>query len=144
MRSIFLEKMSPWDYQQARRAPGHGSVFDSPGFNLLRRVIPGLGAKSHRLLASYQLDLLELLLNDRDHEDLYQLAEWLLELDESVSLWRSRHFKVVEKSIGMKAEGTQGALVEVLGRLNGFSFFPELWEIRSYIMTYAMKEESSL
>ena len=26
-----LEKMSPWDYQQVRRALGHGSGFDSPG-----------------------------------------------------------------------------------------------------------------
>ena len=89
------------------------------------------------------MDLLELFLNDRDHEDLYQLAKWLLVLDERVSLWRSRHFKVVERSIGMKTVGTQGTSVEVLGWLNDFSLFPKLSEIRSHITSYAMKEESS-
>ena len=34
-----LEQMSPWDYQQVRRALGHGSGFDSPGFNSLRQSI---------------------------------------------------------------------------------------------------------
>ena len=28
-----LEHMSPWEYQEVRRVLGHGSGFDSPGFN---------------------------------------------------------------------------------------------------------------
>lgn len=133
-----LEKMSPWDYQQVRRALGHGSGFDSPGFNELRLQIPQLGLEFHRILSEQKLDLLTLFLNDRLHEDLYQLAEWLLELDERISLWRSRHFKVVERSIGANVRGTQGTPVEVLGRLNSFSFFPELWSIRTEITNLAM------
>jgi tryptophan 2,3-dioxygenase len=138
-----LEKMSPWDYQQVRRALGHGSGFDSPGFNRLRKLIPDLGKEFHRLLQAKDIDLLALFLDDRNQEDLFQLAEWMLELDERVSLWRSRHFKVVERSIGSGVSGTQGTPVEVLERLNSFSFFPELWEIRTQITNYAMEQEST-
>jgi tryptophan 2,3-dioxygenase len=136
-----LEKMSPWDYQQVRRALGHGSGFDSPGFNDLRKSVPQLGVEFHRILSESKIDLLTLFLNDRSYEDLYQIAEWLLEIDERISLWRGRHFKVVERSIGMKVQGTQGTPVEVLGRLNSFNFFPELWDIRTRITNHALSEE---
>ena len=136
-----LEKMSPWDYQQVRRALGHGSGFDSPGFNGLRKAVPQLGKEFHRLLEAQNLPLLDLFLNDRKYEDLYQLAEWLLELDERIGLWRQRHFKVVERSSGMKVQGTQGTPVEILAKLNSFSFFPELWDIRTEITNFALEQE---
>jgi tryptophan 2,3-dioxygenase len=136
-----LEKMSPWDYQQVRRALGHGSGFDSPGFNSLRKAVPSLGTEFHRLLEAQNLKLMDIFLEDRKHEDLFQLAESLLELDERIALWRARHFKVVERSIGMKVSGTQGTPVEVLGRLNSFSFFPELWDIRTEITNHALAQE---
>jgi tryptophan 2,3-dioxygenase len=139
-----LEKMSPWDYQQVRRALGHGSGFDSPGFNHLRKAIPQLGVEFQRILKENKIDLLSLYLNDRLHENLYQISEWLLEIDERVSLWRSRHFKVVERSIGAKVQGTQGTPVEILSRLNTFSFFPELWNIRTQITNHALSEEYEL
>ena len=136
-----LEKMSPWDYQQVRRALGHGSGFDSPGFNSLRKAVPALGVELSRLLAEENVALMTIFLEDRKYEDLFQLAEALLELDERISLWRARHFKVVERSIGMKVSGTQGTPVEVLGRLNSFSFFPELWDIRTDITNHALAQE---
>jgi tryptophan 2,3-dioxygenase len=137
-----LEKMSPWDYQEVRRALGHGSGFDSPGFNALRVEIPTLGREFHRILRENKLNLLTLYLNDRLYEDLYQLAEWLLELDERMSLWRSRHFKVVVRTIGANVNGTQGTPVEILGRLNSFTFFPELWSIRTEITNFALQGDS--
>jgi tryptophan 2,3-dioxygenase len=138
-----LERMSPWDYQQVRRALGHGSGFDSPGFNQLRKMIPQLWEEFQRLLRDEQIDLMTLYLQDRAHEDLYQLAEWLVELDERISLWRTRHYKVVERSIGANVQGTQGTPVEVLSRLNSFSFFPELWDVRTKITLHAMEAESN-
>jgi tryptophan 2,3-dioxygenase len=122
-----LEKMSPWDYQQVRRALGHGSGFDSPGFNKLRKLVPQLGVEFHRLLSESKIDLLTLFLNDRSHEDLFQLAEWLLEL---------------ERSIGTLVAGTQGTPVEALSKLDEFRFFSELWEIRSQITNFALMQES--
>ena len=136
-----LEQMSPWDYQQVRRALGHGSGFDSPGFNSLRKSLPSLWTEFSRLLNDAGITLLELFLNHEKYDDLYRLAEGLLEIDERMYLWRIRHFKVVERSIGAKVSGTQGTPVEVLGNLNSFHFFPELWEIRTTITNYAIAEE---
>lgn len=128
-----LEKMSPRDYQEVRKALGHGSGFDSPGFIAIRRIIPEVGVEFRRLLAEKNLDILNLFLNDRKHEDLYQLAEWMLELDQELSLWRGKHLRVIGRSIGFEVQGTQGTPVQVLSKLEFFSFFPELWSIRSDI-----------
>ncbi len=137
-----LEKMSPWDYQQVRRALGHGSGFDSPGFNGLRKAMPFLAKAFHAQVAGAGIDLLTLFLNDRKYEDLFQLAEAVLEVDERISLWRQRHFKVVERSIGMKVAGTQGTPVEILAKLNSFTFVPELWDIRTDITNHALAQEA--
>lgn len=136
-----LEQMSPWDYQQVRRALGHGSGFDSPGFNAIRLAIPGLWTQFQRALTAANIDLLQLFLHHEEHDELYLLAEALLEVDERMYLWRSRHFKLVERSIGAKVSGTQGTPVEVLGRLNSFIFFQELWDIRTTITNYAISQE---
>lgn len=136
-----LEQMSPWDYQQVRRALGHGSGFDSPGMNSIRKAIPPLGVEFNRLLGVEKIDLIQLFLRHTEFEDLYLLAEALIELDERMYMWRHRHFKVVERSIGLKVSGTQGTPVEILSRLNNFTFFPELWDARTAITNHAIAEE---
>ena len=136
-----LEQMSPWDYQQVRRALGHGSGFDSPGMNSIRKAIPPLGVEFNRLLRVEKIDLIQLFIRHTEFEDLYLLAESLIELDERMYLWRHRHFKVVERSIGLKVSGTQGTPVEILSKLNNFTFFPELWDARTAITNYAIAEE---
>ena len=136
-----LEQMSPWDYQHVRRALGHGSGFDSPGMNSIRKAIPPLGVEFNRLLGVEKIDLIQLFIRHTEFEDLYLLAESLIELDERMYLWRHRHFKVVERSIGLKVSGTQGTPVEILSRLNNFTFFPELWDARTAITNYAIAEE---
>jgi tryptophan 2,3-dioxygenase len=137
-----LEKMSPWDYQQVRRALGHGSGFDSPGFNELRKLVPQLGIEFEKKIIESEFKLLSIFLNDRHHEDLFQIAELMLDLDERVSLWRSRHLKVVARTIGAESVGTQGTPVETLIRLSGFSFFPSLWEIRNQVTQFAEKNQA--
>jgi len=137
-----LDKMSPWDYQQVRRALGHGSGFDSPGFNALRKEIPKLLEHFLRLVEESGKSVLEVFLDDRNNEDLFQLAEWLIELDERIALWRERHLKVVERSIGVSAIGTQGTPVEAVAKLLGFRFFPELWNVRSEVTRIALLEEA--
>ena len=57
-----LDQMTPWDYQQVRRALGHGSGFDSPGFNAIRKAIPTLGKEFHRLLNKEGVELLTIFL----------------------------------------------------------------------------------
>ena len=110
---------------------GHGSGFDSPGFREIRRVTPKLGEAFHELLAARAVTLVDVYVHGREHEELYQLAEALLEWDERVTTWRIRHYKVVARIIGDAVVGTQGTPVEVLGRLIHKVFFPELWDVRN-------------
>ena len=136
-----LEQMSPWEYQVVRRVLGHGSGFDSPGFRELRRAAPLLGEAFNRLRRDTGLSLVELYRQGRDHEQLYQLAEALVELDERTTLWRVRHFKVVERIIGGEVVGTQGTPVELLGRLIHKPLYPELWDVRNELTELANQEE---
>jgi tryptophan 2,3-dioxygenase len=126
-----LEHMSPWEYQEIRKILGHGSGFDSPGWNELRRVLPRLGQAFHNARRGAGLTLAELYVQGRDHEQLYLLAEALIELDEQAQLWRMRHYQVVARVIGDSVVGTQGTPVELLGRLVTKTSYPELWEVRN-------------
>jgi tryptophan 2,3-dioxygenase len=125
-----LEHISPWEYHEVRRVLGHGSGFDSPGFRGVREVSPGLMVAFRGALGRAGLTLVELYRTGRQHEDLYQLAEQLIEWDERVNVWRYRHYKVITRVIGANVVGTQGTPVEVLGKLIHQSFYPELWEAR--------------
>jgi tryptophan 2,3-dioxygenase len=136
-----LEQMSPWEYQEVRRVLGHGSGFDSPGWNELRRVAPALGDAFHALRRAEGLSLRDLYVRGREFEDLYQLAESLVELDERATTWRIRHYKVVARIIGDKVVGTQGTPVEVLGRLIHKTFYPELWEVRNELTALAKESD---
>jgi tryptophan 2,3-dioxygenase len=136
-----LDQMTPWDYQQVRRALGHGSGFDSPGFNSIRKAIPTLGKELNRLVEKEGVPLLTIFLEHEKHDELFSLAQALLEIDQAMFMWRQRHFKIVERSIGTKVSGTQGTPVEVLSKLNSFNFFPELWDIRTTITNHAIAEE---
>jgi tryptophan 2,3-dioxygenase len=136
-----LEQMSPWEYQAVRAQLGHGSGFDSPGFREIRRVTPLLGQAFSRVLRERGLTLVDLYVQGREHEDLYQLAEALIDWDERLTLWRIRHYKVVARIIGDEVVGTQGTPVELLGGLIKQKFFPELWDVRNRLTSRALDEE---
>ncbi len=135
-----LEQMSPWEYtKEIRPVLGHGSGFDSPGFRELRRVAPALGQAFHKLRREAGLSLVDLYVRGRDHEELYQLAEQVIELDERVTVWRMRHFKVIARVIGEEVVGTQGTPVELLGGLIKQKLFPELWRARTQLTELAQR-----
>jgi tryptophan 2,3-dioxygenase len=136
-----LEHLSPWEYQEVRTVLGHGSGFDSPGFRVLAHLVPALGRAHLAELESAGLTLRSVYIEARTHEDRYQLAELLIELDERIVVWRVRHFVVVEQIIGGGVIGTQGTPVEVLGRLIHKRFFPELWELRNELTRLASAPE---
>src|SRR3954468_106151 len=138
-----LEQMSPWEYQEVRAVLGHGSGFDSPGFRRIRTAVPPLGQALSKLVRKEGLTLEEMYVHGRDHEDLYELAEALTELDERLMLWRVRHYKVVARIIGDEVVGTQGTPVELLGGLIKQTFFPELWAVRNKLTSRAIAESSS-
>jgi tryptophan 2,3-dioxygenase len=135
-----LEHMSPWEYTEVRKVLGHGSGFDSPGFREIRRVAPPLGDAFHAARKQAGLSLTDVYVRGREFEDLYNVAEQLIELDERVIVWRVRHFKVVQRVIGAGVVGTQGTPVEVMGRLIHKSFFPELWNVRNDLTNMNLPE----
>lgn len=136
-----LEQMSPWEYQEVRRALGHGSGFDSPGFREVRRVSPPLLEAFQGLRRERELTLLEVYTLGREHEDVYQLAELLTEWDERIGVWRFRHVKMVARVIGEDVVGTQGTPVELLAGLIKSKLFPELWRIRTELTELAKQSD---
>ncbi|HSG14017.1 MAG TPA: tryptophan 2,3-dioxygenase family protein [Gaiellaceae bacterium] len=136
-----LERMDPWEYQEIRKVLGHGSGFDSPGWRELRHVFPRLGQAFHAARRETGLSLEELYVRGREHEQLYQLAEALIDLDERAQLWRMRHYQVVARVIGDKVVGTQGTPVELLGRLISKTSYPELWEARNELTARSKASE---
>jgi len=136
-----LELMSPWEYQEIRRVLGHGSGFDSPGFREIRRVSPPLYAAFDALRKERGLSLLEVYTHGREHEDLYQLAELLMDWDEQIGIWRFRHVKMVGRVIGEDVVGTQGTPVELLAGLIKVKMFPELWRVRTELTELAKESD---
>jgi len=134
-----LEHLDPWDYREVRKVLGHGSGFDSPGFRELTHLTPALGKVFHAAREAAGLSLAEVYTAGRANEQLYQLAERLIEWDERVVVWRARHFVVVERIIGGAVVGTQGTPVEVLGKLIHKRFFPELWEVRNELTALSLE-----
>ena len=65
--------------------------------------------------------------------DAYEMAEKLVDVEESFQLWRFRHMKTVERMIGHKP-GTGGSSgVGYLKRAVDHQFFPELIDVRTFI-----------
>lgn len=65
--------------------------------------------------------------------DVYEACEELIDLEENFQLWRFRHLKTVERTIGFK-RGTGGSSgVSFLKAALDLTFFPELYAVRTEI-----------
>lgn len=81
--------------------------------------------------ASVEAAWLEVYRAPETHWDLYELAEKLVDLEDSFQQWRFRHLKTVSRIIGQKrgTGGTSG--VGYLDKALDHCFFPELWSVRT-------------
>ncbi|MBE0009167.1 MULTISPECIES: tryptophan 2,3-dioxygenase [unclassified Arthrobacter] len=71
--------------------------------------------------------------NAAEHWDLYEACEELVDLEDNFQLWRFRHLKTVERTIGFK-RGTGGSSgVGFLQKALELTFFPELYAVRTEI-----------
>lgn len=125
-----MRHLSPWDFQTIRTILGHGSGFESPGWRSVRAVSDVVGKAFATLLTDDGVDLAEVYRSSPD-TTLYRLAEAMIDWDERVSVWRVQHYKMAIRVIGHAVTGTKGTPVDVLARLIGHKFFPELWQVRS-------------
>ena len=68
-----------------------------------------------------------------DHYDLYLLCEAMVEFDQLFTIWRLHHVQMVERMIGSKpGTGGSAGVAYLRGTLDR-KFFPELWELRTYL-----------
>ena len=114
---------------QARMA---GPTINDAFYALLRRRGFALPEEADQKEARIR-ELLRIYQKPDDHYDLFMLAEALVEYDEFFGLWRQHHVAMVERMIGSKP-GTGGSEgVAYLRKTTSRKFFPELWELRSYL-----------
>ena len=125
-----MTHLSPWAFQTIRPALGHGSGLESPGWRSMRRAGKALGAAFTGRIAELGVDLVELYRQGLD-TPLYRLAEAMVECDERIALWRTRHYKVAIRVIGHRTPGTKGTPADALVGLIDHKFFPELWGVRT-------------
>ena len=80
------------------------------------------------------VDVLTHIYADTEHYwDVYETCEELVDIEENFQLWRFRHLKTVQRTIGGKT-GTGGSSgVPFLRRALELTFFPELYAVRSTI-----------
>jgi len=112
-------------------AEAYYSMLQRRGLNL-----PEIGADSEDrdALERARIRELERVYQDAEkHYELFLLTESLIEYDEMFAMWRLRHVKMVERMIGSKTGtgGSEGAAY--LKKTVDRKFFPELWELRSYL-----------
>jgi tryptophan 2,3-dioxygenase len=82
-------------------------------------------ARVHELLRIYR--------EPEPHYDLFLFIESLLDYDELFTRWRLRHVLMVERMIGSKPGTGGSAGAQYLRSTAERKFFPELWELRSYL-----------
>jgi len=118
---------SPEDHERLERRLNSATLPDRV-YDLLKRR--GFAVDTH----DERIASLRKIYEESDkHYDLYVLMENLIEFDERFLLWRSRHVRMVERMIGSKT-GTGGSLgIAYLATTLDRKFFPELWEVRTYL-----------
>jgi tryptophan 2,3-dioxygenase len=77
--------------------------------------------------------LLSIYRDPKDHWRFYEACEELVDIEDNFQLWRFRHLRTVQRTIGMKTGTGGSAGVAFLERALSQTFFPELYAVRNEI-----------
>ncbi|HEY1531102.1 MAG TPA: tryptophan 2,3-dioxygenase family protein [Galbitalea sp.] len=77
--------------------------------------------------------LLSIYQSPSEHWRFYEACEELVDLEDNFQLWRFRHLRTVQRTIGMKTGTGGSAGVAFLERALSLTFFPELYAVRNEI-----------
>jgi tryptophan 2,3-dioxygenase len=77
--------------------------------------------------------LLSIYQNSSEHWRFYEACEELVDIEDNFQLWRFRHLRTVQRTIGLKSGTGGSAGVAFLERALGQTFFPELYAVRNEI-----------
>ena len=106
---------------------------DRRGLPVPRECVERDWTQSHRRNAALVAVFKTIYDDPQRYWDAYEMAEKLVDVEESFQLWRFRHLKTVERIIGHKP-GTGGSSgVPFLKRALDHAFFPELIDVRTTI-----------
>jgi tryptophan 2,3-dioxygenase len=87
----------------------------------------------HQFSEALVTPLVRIYADPEAHWQEYETCEELLDLEENFQLWRFRHVKTVERTIGLK-RGTGGSSgVPFLRAALELTFFPEIYAVRTEI-----------
>ena len=101
------------------------------GFAIDDQVTGRDWAEPHKANDSVMQAWLAIYRDTQRYWGLYELAEKLVDLEDSFRQWRFRHLETVKRIIGFK-RGTGGtAGVGYLQEVLKYRFFPELWDLRT-------------
>jgi tryptophan 2,3-dioxygenase/ribonuclease HI len=134
-----LETMSPDGFLEFRDPLAPASGFQSQQFRRIEAESPGVYdalCSAAGLPEEREARLKALADLYRDHRDdarraaLHQVAELLVDHDESIANWRHHHMLMAAREIGSRP-GTGGSRgVEYLRGTTGGRFYPDLWDVR--------------
>ena len=129
-----LDTMAPTDYMTIRAGLGRGSGQESPGFRTMLRlpgelVWPAMAAHLERT----RLTLRQIYDAPHDHHLMFQLCEGLVDYDQLLQTWRSRHLMLVYRIIGTGTPSLKGKHSDLLAHGMKQRFFPKLWDVRDEV-----------
>ena len=125
-----LDTMAPRDYMTIRNALGRGSGQESPGFRRMLQLPEEVWPAFAELLGRRGVALRQIYEAPDQQAELFNMAEALLDYDQSLQAWRMRHLLIVYRQIGAGTPSLKGKPSELLAEGLKHRFFPELWQVR--------------
>lgn len=125
-----METMAQADYHEIRLALGRGSGQDSPGFNHMLSELPSLWAPFTRALERHAVPSLLALFKEPhapQNEQLYFVAQGLIEVDKAFQHFRYVHLQMARREIGLAVKSLKGVPARNLEQGVLKASFPELW-----------------
>jgi tryptophan 2,3-dioxygenase len=103
------------------------------GFAVPAEVLERDVTVAHTMTPALLPIYVEIYENSEKYWTIYEACEEFVDLEENFQLWRFRHLRTVQRTIGMKV-GTGGSTgVDFLRRALELTFFPELFAVRTEI-----------
>ncbi len=103
------------------------------GYPIPARILERDVTRAHMLDDELTDVFYDVYTHTHDQWDVYEACEELVDLEDNFQLWRFRHLKTVQRTIGMKP-GTGGSSgVAFLQRALDLTFFPELYAVRTKV-----------
>ncbi len=137
---VTLHEATPRVAQELREEMARPSIYAEAisllarrGFSISDEVLERDHGQAWQHSETVETAWAEIYRNPKEHWDLYEMAEKLVDLEYHFQLWRFGHLKTVERIIGFK-KGTGGTPgVPYLAGVLKSAFFPELISVRTVL-----------